>query len=781
MADGSIVFDTKIDKSGLSAGLKEAKAEIKAVEAEIRKERKYVDSLYSQLKKTPNDAGIKATIEKHEDALQRLMNEWDALDAKISDIGSGSNVPLAGADTGAAEGKARSLSGTIKSLFERMRELGRSGADKFMGRFKNEAKATTAPTKSLGKSIFSLSNIFKLLSIRMIFNKAINAVKQGFTNLLRYSNDVNNSLSGISSSIDGFKNSLAAAFAPLLNAIAPVLIKIIDYCTAAGNAIARLFAMIGGKSTYTKAVKANKNLAASYAGVGNAAEKAKGQAASFDEFHVVGQENSSGGGGGVDAGAVFDTENVGETSALAERLKSILDDIVGTVKALKEAWDEAWNFDGNGEAIMTSIRQIGWDVLDTMKAISSATLTWAENLDLIPLVTGIRDVLANLEPVIDTILGAVEYIWINVLLPLATWVAESALPAFLQLIASALTVIQPILEILGSALQFLWETFIQPFVSAIGDAIIAAVQTLAEWLEKLAGWIDENREFLEMVAIAVGAVITVFEVFFGVLNTVGTIMTVFSGIAQGVGGVLSLLAANPVVLIIAAIAALIAILVKACGGWDNFKQKVSDVIEKVKSWVTSFINNVKTSFSNATTNISDGIGDLKNTFDGILTWITTTFTTGWQNAWNGVKDTFGRIFDGLAGLAKSALNAAIRVLNGLSFTVPDWIPGIGGSHFGFNIPYLASGAYVPPNAGEFMAVLGDNKKEGEFVAPESKLKEAMAEAGGGMNEEILAALNTLIAVVKAKPTGITKKELGSAAVDYINEETVRTNNSPIMI
>ena len=81
-----------------------------------------------------------------------------------------------------------------------------------------------------------------------------------------------------------------------------------------------------------------------------------------------------------------------------------------------------------------------------------------------------------------------------------------------------------------------------------------------------------------------------------------------------------------------------------------------------------------------------------------------------------------------------------------------------------------------------MAVLGDNKKEGEFVAPESKLKEAVAEAGaGGMNEEILAALNTLIAVVKAKPTGITKKELGSAAVDYINEETVRTNNSPILI
>ena len=47
----------------------------------------------------------------------------------------------------------------------------------------------------------------------------------------------------------------------------------------------------------------------------------------------------------------------------------------------------------------------------------------------------------------------------------------------------------------------------------------------------------------------------------------------------------------------------------------------------------------------------------------------------------------------------------IRDRNGLSFDVPDWVPVIGGDHFGFDlpevgfgsIPYLAQGGYVKPN------------------------------------------------------------------------------------
>lgn len=42
-----------------------------------------------------------------------------------------------------------------------------------------------------------------------------------------------------------------------------------------------------------------------------------------------------------------------------------------------------------------------------------------------------------------------------------------------------------------------------------------------------------------------------------------------------------------------------------------------------------------------------------------------------------------------------------------------------------NIPYLAKGTVVPANYGEFLAVLGDNKRETEVVSPVSAIEQAM--------------------------------------------------------
>lgn len=762
MADGSIVFDTKIDNKELTAGLKEAKEQIKKVEAEIRNERKYVDDLYKQLEKTPNDDGIQKNIRNHEDALQRLYNEWDMLEAKITQVGTK-------APEGGEKAPERGLKASLGRLIEGMKGITKTGAEKLLGLFRKEAKKTAAESDSLGKSIFSLKNIFKLFAGGMIMRQLINWGKEGFTNLLRYSDQVNKSLSGLSSSFGAFKNSIAAAFAPLLNAVAPVLQKIIDYCTAAANAIARLFAMIGGKATYTKAIKQNKDLAASYAGVGAAAEEAKGQAAKFDEFNIVGQDKNAGGGGGggVDVGSMFDTEAVGETTELAKRLKAIIDDIKAIAKTIAEKWKEAWEYNDNGKVIMETLRQILWDILDTIKVITGATLEWAKNLDLRPLVTGIRDLLVALEPVIDTIGDAIEYVWIHAILPIAKWILEGVLPAFLEIIAGLLQILNPLLEVLGEAIAYVFENFIKPFTDSIGEGVVKILNTLADWLKDIAKWIEKNRDFMGDVAKLLVTLIAGFASYKAIVTAVSAVVTAF-------GAVMSFIAANPIVLVIAAITALIAILVKACGGWEEFKKKVVAVI-----------NTVVSALDRAGWHISDIIGNLKTVLNGLITFITGVFSGNWRQAWEGVKTIFKGVFDMLANIVKVALNAVIRSVNSLQFTAPDWVPGIGGQRFGFNIPYLASGAYVPPNAGEFMAVLGDNKREGEFVAPESKLQEAvvnaMRMAGGSRDDEILSALNTLIAVVKAKPTGITKKQVGAAAVDYINEETVRTNSSPILV
>ena len=61
----------------------------------------------------------------------------------------------------------------------------------------------------------------------------------------------------------------------------------------------------------------------------------------------------------------------------------------------------------------------------------------------------------------------------------------------------------------------------------------------------------------------------------------------------------------------------------------------------------------------------------------------------------------------------------------MGFTVPDWVPVIGGKGFHVNIPnipMLANGGYVGANAPR-LALIGDNRHEGEIVSPESKIYE----------------------------------------------------------
>lgn len=157
---------------------------------------------------------------------------------------------------------------------------------------------------------------------------------------------------------------------------------------------------------------------------------------------------------------------------------------------------------------------------------------------------------------------------------------------------------------------------------------------------------------------------------------------------------------------------------------------------------------------------SDIWESIKQIFGGVIDFVAGTFTGNWSRAWEGIKSIFGGIWDGFAAIVKNPINAIIgfanrlieavasmvndisRMLNSLHIDIPDWVPGIGGGKLGFNlptwtpgkIPYLATGTVVPPNK-EFMAVLGDNKREPEVVSPLSTIEQAVENAmrrnGGG--------------------------------------------------
>lgn len=114
-----------------------------------------------------------------------------------------------------------------------------------------------------------------------------------------------------------------------------------------------------------------------------------------------------------------------------------------------------------------------------------------------------------------------------------------------------------------------------------------------------------------------------------------------------------------------------------------------------------------------------------------------------KNCGNGLIAGFEGAINGIITMFERMINWIVDGLNKISIKVPDWVPGIGGKNFGFNIPRasfgrisiprLAQGAVIPGNR-EFLAVLGDQPAGQTNIEAPAELikqmaKEAIAEMG----------------------------------------------------
>ncbi|MDK0692423.1 phage tail tape measure protein [Clostridium perfringens] len=202
------------------------------------------------------------------------------------------------------------------------------------------------------------------------------------------------------------------------------------------------------------------------------------------------------------------------------------------------------------------------------------------------------------------------------------------------------------------------------------------------------------------------------------------------------------LSMNPIGIVITLLVALAATFVVLYTKCEWFRNGVNAVWSNVKSIFKDFANFFKGAFSRDWTQTFGLLGiqlnsffgtvsaiwnGVKGVFSGIITFIKGVFTGNWRSAFQGLADIVKSIFGMLGGIIKAPINAAIsginmaiRGINSLSFNVPSWIPGIGGSHFGVNlptIPALAEGGIVTKAT---MALVGEGK-EHEAVIPLSKL------------------------------------------------------------
>lgn len=190
--------------------------------------------------------------------------------------------------------------------------------------------------------------------------------------------------------------------------------------------------------------------------------------------------------------------------------------------------------------------------------------------------------------------------------------------------------------------------------------------------------------------------------------------------------------------------------------WEQIKgffQKGIDWLRDKSDWVHKmFGDNIGDLYDfivdilQDTLNSFDGLfTGIKTIFDGIIKLVKGVFTRNWKEAWEGLKQIVKGVFDSLWAIAKwplnmiiSGLNTLIRGANRIKFDVPDWVPGIGGKQFGFNIPQIpklakgtilnAPGRGVPVAGGKALA--GEAGREAYLPLSDTQLLEELGSTIG---------------------------------------------------
>ncbi|MGN0280020.1 MAG: phage tail tape measure protein [Lachnospiraceae bacterium] len=298
--------------------------------------------------------------------------------------------------------------------------------------------------------------------------------------------------------------------------------------------------------------------------------------------------------------------------------------------------------------------------------------------------------------IISTIFNKTDLSSVNALLANtgSTWDSlqssiENSAGAAQQMADTQLDNLQGQLTLLKSALEGLAISFGQLLMPAV-KSIVGAVQKVVDWLNSL----DEGtKKVIVTIALVAGALGPVLIVVGKVISAVGTIMTIVPKIAGVINTVKTAfmalnatMLANPIVLIVAAIVALIAIFVvlwNKCEGfrnfwkglWEGIKNIVSTVVEALKGFFTGVIDFVKNNwqalllmlvnpFAGAFKLLYDNCEGFRNFINGILEKIKTALTNAWtaittgiQTAWNAISSFFTTIWEGIKTIFSTVLEA----------------------------------------------------------------------------------------------------------------------------
>lgn len=335
----------------------------------------------------------------------------------------------------------------------------------------------------------------------------------------------------------------------------------------------------------------------------------------------------------------------------------------------------------------------------------------------------LKDAFSNLFGVLK---DAGKWAWDNVLVPLGKWTLNTLAPTGVEALSKAVNLVANALKFLGELLKPLWEPLIKPVFSYLGGVAVSGIKALGDIMgvfAKVLGTATEGlKKLKEMAKPTIDGIKKKWEAFKKSIGKGGKFKIKIS--------------------------------------FTDLKKSFYDKLKTIKEKWRSFKSVVQNRTITTTLKVvgQSLLDKVKNAWDAIKDKTSTLkiqFIDSMKSVWNGLA---------------SKVNAA-RAKSKLAQTL---IPS--------DMPYLATGGYVKANTPQ-LAVIGDNKREGEIVAPESRLRAMAEEVQNGGNAEMIRLLTQLLVAVQNIDTTVylDGEAIKNNTVRRINNHTRQTGRLELVI
>ena len=415
------------------------------------------------------------------------------------------------------------------------------------------------------------------------------------------------------------------------------------------------------------------------------------------------------------------------TNALNDAITTIVSIAIETIN-----WEKI--FDTLNGALEHLFKSAGKSLASTdnplLQSVGSVFTAIGEAASMLGPMT--KDVVKTLMPLVSVILtqigtmlpGIVEFTakFTSVVLPVLAAILEAMLPTLTDVVMNMLPLLMDLLVALEPVFAVIVADVLPQAVRLTKSVTEVIFKVLGLIVSILVPLLPTIAKLLEIVCTVVDVILTLLEPLFSII---GTLCDVLGQILQPI-----LEALIPVFDLVNALVRMLAPLIKIA---LMPLQMLADIFKVIAGIVTAFM-------VPALNVLTFVIGLVATKYKSVADVITVAFATIkdlFAGLWNSVKPGVNAFLWGIEALANGVIrgiNTMVKALNNLSFDVPDWVPGMGGKKFGFNlrevkeikIPRLAQGAVIPPNR-EFLAMLGDQKHGTNIEAPLDTIKQALAE------------------------------------------------------